>query len=208
MQELVQKLLCFSIALAWFPSCSPPPTTQEIPEIDSAMHNEQEIDRYLQQLLNSEDRRLTGFTEAARWGRIEIVEEMLNSGTDADAQDEFGRTALVLAASGGQLEIIELLIDHGADVNFQQQGSGDAGKRGPTPLIALLSALHSEQVYSLGAQILLDAGAQTALQDQNGQDAADWANIRIKEGRLPISFLDEFRARNNSLPVDGRCFDH
>ncbi len=176
------------IVLTSLSGCAPPPV-EEIPDVDFALHNEQAIDRYLKQLLDSEDRKITGFTEAARWGRIQIVEELLGSGMDVDAQDEYGRTALVLAASGGQLEIVELLIEHGANVNFQGKGNGF------TPLIALLGALHSERVYSLGVQIFLDAGAQTTFKDQNGRNAIDWVQIRIKEGRLPPEFLNELKAR-------------
>ncbi len=185
------------IALASLSGCAPP-ATEKTPEIDSAVHNDQEIDRYLKQLLDSEDRRVTGFTEAARWGRIQIVEEMLESRVKVDAQDEFGRTALLLAASGGQLEIIELLIEHGADVNFQRNENGPRGETGSTPLIALLSSLHSERIYSLGVQILLDAGAKISLKDQDGRDATDWIQIRIEEERLRPGFLNELKARSDS----------
>ena len=73
------SLLCWVMILISLSGCGSPPA-EEIPDVDFALHNEQAIDRYLKQLLDSEDRKITGFTEAARWGRIQIVEELLGSG--------------------------------------------------------------------------------------------------------------------------------
>ena len=95
-----------------------------------------------------------------------------------------------------------MLVEHGADVNFQRKENGQGKENGFTPLLDLLSALHSERIYSLGIQILLDAGAQTSLEDQNGRNAMDWVQIRIKEGRLPPDFLNEMKARDQYLKED------
>lgn len=159
---------------------------EEPPVTHSISHNEAAIDEYLRELVASEDRKLTGFTEAARWGRIEIVEQFLEEGVGVDATDEYGRTALMLASEGGQLEVMRFLIDQGADVNFQNQRSG------MTPLLALLNSLHSEGIYFSGTEILIDAGAKTNIHAEKEQSFEQLVMLRIREGRLRKEFLNEF----------------
>ena len=64
---------------------------------------------------------------AAGLGNIEAVNQYLAAGTDVNAKDDGGVTALQLAAFGGHKEVAELLIAEGADVNAK---AGD----GSTPL--------------------------------------------------------------------------
>ena len=53
------------------------------------------------------------------------VRGLLDSGTDVDARDERGRTALIAAAAFGDTEILGILLDAGADVNaLQNSGPG------------------------------------------------------------------------------------
>ena len=159
---------------------------QEPVQVNSLDYNEKAIDRFIEDLLATEGRRVTGFTEAARWGRIEVIEDLLDSGMPVDATDEYGRTALILAAMGGQLEVIQLLIERGSDVNFRTEESG------MTPLLSLLATLHSEWVYLSGTEILINAGADISMTDPKGRTAYDWAKQRVSEERIRPEFLKEF----------------
>ncbi len=177
------------MALVVMLGCSPQ-VEEESSKESSRIHNEKAIDHYLHNLIKSPERRFTGFTESARWGRIDLVKEFLAQGVGVDATDEYGRTALILAASGGQLDVMQLLIEEGADVNFQEPESRT------TPLLALLRSLHSESTYYSGAQLLIDSGAVTTLQDSDGWTAVDWAKSRIREGRVDQDFLQEFEPQS------------
>ena len=61
---------------------------------------------------------------AAYNGNIEAVKQHLAAGTDVNAADENGWTALHQAAFKGRKEIAELLIAKGADVNAKDSTDG------------------------------------------------------------------------------------
>jgi hypothetical protein len=78
---------------------------------------------------------------AANDGHIEGVKQHLAAGTDVNAADENGWTALHQAAFKGRKEIAELLIAKGADVNAKKWG-GDY--TGDTPLDTAIRRKHPE----------------------------------------------------------------
>ncbi len=54
---------------------------------------------------------------AARFGRVEIVEELIHAGAKVNLASKAGWTAIMEAIVAGSREIVELLIKKGADVN-------------------------------------------------------------------------------------------
>jgi ankyrin repeat protein len=134
----------------------------------------------------SQGRAATALGEAARWGRMDLVEELLKTGLDVDERNEFGDTPLMLAASGGQNDVVGYLIERGADVNAV------SGFKGATPLIYCVAALHRDRVYRAVIERLLKAGASGSLElrDATGRTALDWA----KDGRPPevIALIEGF----------------
>ena len=75
--------------------------------------------------------------EAAGKGNIEPVKQHLAAGTDVNAKDEEGWTALVYAIVKDREKIVELLIANGADVNAKMS-------KGWTPLNITIEFEHSE----------------------------------------------------------------
>ena len=75
--------------------------------------------------------------EAAGKGNIEAVKQHLAAGTDVNAKDEEGWTALVYAIVKDREKIVELLIANGADVNAKMS-------KGWTPLNITIEFEHSE----------------------------------------------------------------
>ncbi|HEX2850487.1 MAG TPA: DinB family protein [Acidimicrobiales bacterium] len=57
-----------------------------------------------------------GVARAADLGRWDIVEELVDAGSDVNATST-GRTALHQAAAIGDLQLVRLLVDHGAEVS-------------------------------------------------------------------------------------------
>lgn len=60
---------------------------------------------------------LQQLVEAAYLGNTETVFTLLQEGTDANAADKNGVTALAWAASKGWVEVVKLLLEHGADAS-------------------------------------------------------------------------------------------
>jgi len=57
--------------------------------------------------------------EAAAKGEVQRVQTLLKQGADINAQDQQGRTALLVATRGNHIEVARVLIQNGADVNIQ-----------------------------------------------------------------------------------------
>jgi len=80
------------------------------------------------------------------------VEERIEKGTDVDAFDKDGFTALMIAAAGGDFKIARLLLAKGADINLKAIGSMEN-----TPLH--LACFHG---YAEMAKFLIDNNANCA----------------------------------------------
>jgi hypothetical protein len=144
----------------------------EVPDPVLADHSPEsdEFVRNLTAMLIAQGRTATAFCEAARWGHLGVVQEMLAEGIDVNVRSEHGSTALIHASSAGQLPIVRALLAAGADVNTLGNKC--------TPLIANLSALHSERTYLAICNELLNAGADLSICDHEGRTAQHWAESR------------------------------
>jgi len=85
---------------------------------------------------------------AARRGHVETTRVLLEAGANADAQNIFGNSALLLATEFEHPEVVRLLLRHGANPNIRS-------KRGQTPLSCALKDNDLEM-----ARLLKKAGAR------------------------------------------------
>ena len=99
--------------------------------------------------------------EAIKRGHVQLVLECLGRGTDVNARDRYGQTALMLAAHAGYREIVEILIAHRANLDI-------TAKYG---LSALMLAVVAEQVDV--ARLLAQAGADRSLRGTGAPGFAD-----------------------------------
>ncbi len=100
---------------------------------------------------------------AARLGAVDQVKAMLDAGTEPDAPDDGGRTAMFFACKEGHLEVVRLLVESGADVNH-------AIGNGTTPLYVASIWGHIEIV-----ELLMDNGADIQQEDKFGRTALSFA---------------------------------
>jgi len=103
--------------------------------------------------------------QAARWGDLEAVEDLLAVGRSADDADPEGRTPLHLAVAHGHARVLSALLDAKANVE-----ATDA--KGNTPL-------HYAAGYGRGAEVsmLLEAGANRDARNATGKTALDLCRL-------------------------------
>lgn len=151
----------------------------------------------------SPERRQELLFDAARIGRVDMIEPLITAGTNVDAYDQRGFTPLILAAYSGHASAVEALIAAGADPcrpdaaqgNTAQMGvafKGDdaiaerllkAGcdvnfrnKAGQTALMMAALFSRTRQV-----ELLLAAGADPAIADAGGRTASALAAAQGNE---------------------------
>ncbi len=108
---------------------------------------------------------------AARRGRFERVEELLDRGVDPDASAErYGDTPLTVACSSMNRPLVELLLRRGADPNQQ-----DALGRGPLVFVIPSGSCQDLSERAALMEVLCDAGADP--------------NARTEEGRTVLHHL-------------------
>lgn len=118
-----------------------------------------------------------GWEDAIKRGDVSIVRDFLGRGTDIDARDRYGQTALMLAAHAGQREVVETLIAYRANLNI-------TAKFGLSALMLALVSGHEDV-----ARLLARAGADLSMR---GTGAPGFANktaydLAVERGLLELS---------------------
>ncbi len=107
----------------------------------------------------------TALMWAAFNGHSQVVAYLLDQKASLEAKDANSRTALMYASSGPFTETVELLLEKGAEVNVQGTLEG---------FTALMTAAAEGQLEVV--RILLLHGADTALEDKDGDTAESFAS--------------------------------
>ena len=98
-------------------------------------------------IAQGQDELCNDLMRAAYKGDVDAMKIALRTGIDIDAQDEFGRTALIFAVDGKNVDAVQMLIEQGADLEIQSE-------HGAT---ALTLAVAIDDVYI--AYLLIEHGA-------------------------------------------------
>jgi ankyrin repeat protein len=98
----------------------------------------------------------SAFTQACAWGRLNVVEFLLDKGVDLSGHHGDGQTPLHYAAICGQLETIKFLLKHNAPLEVTNIYGGTI--LGQT----LWSAAHGgdPKIYAAIIKVLIEAGAK------------------------------------------------
>jgi len=157
----------------------------------------EEISKLLKTGMNldaADDSGSTALHIAARIGASDIVSLLIAQGAEKNVQDMQGRTPLLIAAKNDDLEVIQLLSDAGADFSItDEEGNSPASLSFSKPVNQLSYLVNEGNVDSpaidgrpllhvsaeLGLyeylRVLLDEGADAALEDEQGLLALDSA---------------------------------
>jgi uncharacterized protein len=108
---------------------------------------------------------------AGALGRAEALRIMIPRGPDLNIYNRFGGTALIPACEKGHVEAVRVLLDTAIDVNHQNTF-------GWTCLIEIAYLSDGGPRYQEIARLVLQAGANPALQDRRGKTALAHADTR------------------------------
>ena len=115
---------------------------------------------------------------AAGEGKSAEVSSLLEGGVDVNARTSSGSYALNAAAVENEVDVIRVLLDHGADPNVQNS-------QGDTPLICATKYAGGKAAT---VELLVKAGTELGMKDNNGNTALDYA--KTKGQREAISVLE------------------
>jgi uncharacterized protein len=127
--------------------------------------------------------------DAVRRGSIDELQHLLATGTDVDARDEHGQTALMLAAVDGHDHVVQWLVARGAVLDH-------TAKYGLSALMLAVVNGHVDAVRTLvrgGANLKLQG---TGAPGFAGKTALDLA--RARDARLMVEILTAADHRGGS----------
>lgn len=114
----------------------------------------------------SPERRQHLLFEAAKQGRADMIDPLVQAGVDINAYDDRGFTPLILAAYNGQLSTVDALMAQGADACRPDRDQGNTAQMGV--------AFKGEDAV---AARLLKAGCDVNARNKAGQTALMMASL-------------------------------
>lgn len=177
--------------------------------------------------LDVNDKIANEFTDAAMRGQLEIIKSMLSNKVDIDIYPNRnkGWTALMAASTFGKTEIVKYLISKGANVNVKledgettliQSAQNDDNKEIVKELLKADVEINAQTKKGLTAlmrfawmgqseavKMLLDAGADTKLKNENGWTAFYFACSHGNDEKI-VKYLLDAGANPNETDLRGR----
>jgi len=152
----------------------------EIPLMYAAEHGHKEIVQVLLaaganvNIVNNHG--VTSLMDASHNGHVEIVQMLLTAGADVNIRNnDDGLTPLMYASHDGDVEIVQMLLTAGAGESINIQTNW-----GHTALMIASLMIESLKCYKEVVQVLIVAGADVNIRDNNGQTAIDVADAPMK----------------------------
>jgi uncharacterized protein len=118
-----------------------------------------------------DDRHDTPWLVTGVTGSVPMLEVLLPAGPDLTVRNRFGGVSVIPAAERGHVEYVRRVVQTGIDVNH-------VNDPGWTALLEAVVYGDGSASYQEIVRILLEAGADPAIQDANGRTALDHADAR------------------------------
>ncbi|TVY45537.1 Ankyrin [Lachnellula subtilissima] len=150
---------------------------------------------------------------ASRIGDQQIVEKLLNLGTNIEAKDDIGSTPLIEASKKGNLDVTKLLLKRGADIEQTNAESETplscASLEGSEDIVALLLENHVQIDVRTHAKkdtkglpkLLLDGGADPNAENDAKETPLYWACNHGSDDIVEV--LLSKHASTNPTPANG-----
>lgn len=108
--------------------------------------------------------------------RNDVADVLLKNGANVNAQNEFGKTALMYAIQYNNKDVISLLLLHNADVNLMTFSSEQCGRSGLVLAAGGRTALMYAAWYGMPEviQALISHGANVHYRDSEGETSYDY----------------------------------
>lgn len=129
---------------------------------------EKEMAKTLKRIAREQNKAAEKLVDAALYGNLKKVQELIASGVDVNAVSSSDRTALSLAIQGGHIQVIQAMLDAGANPNLPDQT--DEGDRGNSPLMEAASTFFATNRSDM-VRLLIGRGADVNQQDAQGNTA-------------------------------------
>jgi ankyrin repeat protein len=130
-------------------------------------HGQKEIARAIKRKAREANKIQEKLGDAALYGKLAKVQQLLSEGADPNAITECGKSPLMLAAMYGHKSVLEALLDAGADPNL---GSDEQFEEGTTALMYIASSFFASNRAEV-IKLLVDRGADLNAQNDKGQTA-------------------------------------
>ena len=130
-------------------------------------HGEKEIAKAIKRKNRAANKLNEKLGDAALFGKLNKVKQLLNEGADPNAITECGKSPLMLAAMYGHKAAIETLLDAGADPNLQGDEEFDEGQ---TALMYIASSFFASNRAEV-IKFLVERGADVNIQNNEGETA-------------------------------------
>lgn len=118
-----------------------------------------------------DDLRDSPYLYAGAEGRLEILKMTVAAGADLESVNRYGGTALTPAAHHGHVDVVRYLITTNVDIN-------QVNKLGWTALLEAVILGDGGKTYQEIVSLLIKAGADTSIGDENGVTAIEHARAR------------------------------
>jgi ankyrin repeat protein len=133
--------------------------------------------------------------DAAMYGNLKQLQELIASGVDVNAIATCNRTALSLAIQGGKIPIIQALLDAGADPNLPDET--DEGLAANSPLAEAASTFFATNRSEM-VRLLIQRGANVNQQDAEGRTALMCSLSNIEAIEILIASNADLEIRDNN----------
>ena len=129
---------------------------------------EQEMLKNIKRQTREANKAVEKLTDAAMYGNLKQVQQLIDDGVDINTIAACNRTALSLAIQGGHIPVIQTLLDAGADPNLPDET--DEGLAENSPLMEAASTFFATNRGDM-VRLLIQRGANLNQQYAEGQTA-------------------------------------